>query len=233
MSMLGKRKRITNSYPPSKRTKKYYRPKQRILNAMGIEYKYLDTEFASGVNSTLVAAGTGFGPINLIPIGDGNSERDGRKCTMTSVHVKGYLELEDNTSGAAASVRIALVMDRQNNGALTLPTSVYQDPSTNSLDSCAFRNLDQTSRFKILKDEVFTFSNHNAYINSADSTTGKYKERIAVSMNVKCQEIIAFIGDTAAVTSVNSNLLSVFVWSDALSSTSLEAALNCRVRFVG
>lgn len=232
MSMLGKRKRVTN-YRQNKKLKKYYKPKQKILNAMGIEYKYRDTEFAAGVNTTLVAAGTGFGPINLIAIGDGNSNRDGRKCTITSVHVKGYLELETNVSGRAATVRIAIVMDRQNNGALTLPSSCFQDPTSSSLDSCAFRNLDQTQRFKVIKDETFTITNQNSYYDTGSSEPQNYRQRLPVNLNAKISEIVSFIGDTAAVTSINSNLISVFVWSDALSNVSIEAALNCRVRFVG
>ena len=95
------------------------------------------------------------GSVNsLTPIseGDGEQDRDGRKCIIKSLFIHGIVVWPTGTAAdEIGPVRMALVQDMQTNGANFTPSNVFKTPATgNALN--AFRDLQYTSRFKILHE---------------------------------------------------------------------------------
>ncbi len=130
----------------------------RIGGFMGIENKFVDYEkAATTVNGTWANGelddATALS-LSSIAQGDGESNRDGRKAELLSVHVKGLLrhvaqEADTNPPGGGI-VRLILVLDKQTNGAQLNAEDVV---TVTTIDVNAWRNLQNSQRFRILKDQ--------------------------------------------------------------------------------
>lgn len=109
------------------------------------ELKFLDTALSHQPDTTGEIPGTG-GQINLIPQGDTESMRNGRKCTIKSIRVRGGIINADNAASREAFV-MYLVLDTQCNGQ---PAGVT-DVLTSTNFGAALPNLANVERFKILR----------------------------------------------------------------------------------
>lgn len=126
-----------------------------------IERKFVDYEYNAVVVNTV--AGSEADPstpgcISAVAQGDGESQRDGRKYLIKSINIKGYVQWPSYTASASvygdSFVRFLVVLDTQTNGAQLNAEDVLADPTSTDLDAVAFRNLQYTSRFKVLKDMI-------------------------------------------------------------------------------
>lgn len=129
---------------------------------LGIEKKFKDFDvFDKAFANTWV--GGEMNPdtalcVSAVGQGDGESERDGRNYTIHSLHIKGLittstLEAQANPTGDQ-SARIIVVIDSQTNAAELSAEDVMLVIGT-AKDTNSFRNLQNTQRFKILKDAEF------------------------------------------------------------------------------
>ncbi len=152
--MISKKRRaIIPVGPPRKR----FRTNPRIGGFLGMEKKFFDVELT---NTAFTAAWTPLEPattnLTAVAQGDGESNRDGRKYTIDSIHIKGYVEValqESNvTPRGDVLFRLALVIDQQTNGAQLTATDVMDGGQTDDINS--FRNLQFTKRFRVLKDKT-------------------------------------------------------------------------------
>lgn len=205
---------------------------------LGIERKFYDTE----VSNTTVAAGGPAGAeldpptVNCLSApaqGDGESQRDGRKIVIKGVFLKGFLEMANNTSAAerAGPVRIAVVLDTQTNGSQLSAEHVYKNPTSAYLDACEFRNLQYSSRFKILTDKVINPGPVQAYYD-ADSGTHTGMSKLW-SINLPNLDIpVTFTSSSEGVASVADNSLHVIAMKSA-NGGSIKCSYNARLRFVG
>lgn len=96
-------------------------------------------------------------PLNLIVAGSSFFNRVGRKLEMTSLRVTGQI-FNINTSVTNCYSRIALVYDRQTNGANPAIADMFQTTTfqgTNVTTSLSGVNLNNRDRFVILRDKRF------------------------------------------------------------------------------
>ncbi len=126
------------------------------------EKKFLDTTLAG---TTVVTAGAIISSsLNVVPEGNGESARIGRKIFLTNLRMKGKITLNTaNSSVNAAVLRCIVYQDTQTNGAAAGVTDILE-----SADWRSWRNLANQERFKILKDKTFTMNPDAATITSAD-----------------------------------------------------------------
>lgn len=187
----------------------------------GGELKYFDHALG---NTVLSDAGTIDDSLNLVPQGNGASQRVGRKFTIRKVHMRGTCRTVDDlalqTQGKAV-IRLMLVWDKQANGAPATPGDVLQDAG-GSTRWDTYRNLENVNRFKVLKEKVWDLNNLQR---EAAGTIGVAR---AFSWDVRCN-IPVEMGQGNAITDVRSN--NVFVL--ALTDNNPVAALqySTRIRY--
>lgn len=200
----------------------------------GIELKFIDYRVTSpgfALAATVTTAEhdpTGIGSISAIAQGDGEENRDGRKCTLTAVNVKGFVTLQalnnDLIAQNPVTCRVALVWDTQTNGVQLNSEDVF----TQGLAPYGYRNLQYTKRFKVLADRTFTMN----YGGGAGSGTNDWVgDRQEFSFNKKINIPVLHSGTTAVVASCTDNSLHIIAW--ASDGAKINLNYNSRIRFVG
>lgn len=102
---------------------------------------------------------TAFAPL----IGDTYDTRNGNNCIVKSWNVRGSIQLTNSIEAAqppfGVLAFIALVRDKQTNGAQCTSEQIFSNPS-NSKDTMhnPFRNALSSHRFEVLRHEVFDLS---------------------------------------------------------------------------
>lgn len=99
--------------------------------------------------------------LNALTQGTDEDQRIGRKATFKSVMIKGEIRLLNRDGvatleGGRNTVRIILVLDTQTNGAGMLGSAVMNGAPGNVQPENAYRNLENSKRFKILADKTIT-----------------------------------------------------------------------------
>lgn len=129
---------------------------------LGVETKFYDTNLVgAGLAAPVDSTAGELDPsatimLNTIVQGDGEQNRDGRKATMLSVHVKGNVsippQVNQTTLDTQGIVFLALVLDKQTNGAQLNSEDVFANPSADSRTApMCFLNLNFRQRFEVLK----------------------------------------------------------------------------------
>jgi len=190
------------------------------------EKKYLDTTYIGSFDQTgevLPGGGTSTG-LNLIPQGDTAVTRDGRECYIRSIHLRGYVNLPLNAGISSCVIRMMLVLDTQANGAYPAFADVVNGVN-------GFNNLDNSKRFRILKDWFFAVNSMNLALTAADvlTSTSIYKY---IKYNKRCNIPLEFSGTTGAITEVRSNNL-VLIAAAAPTDDTVNFAMITRIRFMG
>lgn len=186
----------------------------------GKELKFFDTANSFLFDATGEVPATG--QLVLIPQGDTESTRDGRLATIKSIQIRGVVTFAPGALGTAASVAyMALVLDKQANGAAAAITDVY----TGADMSLNFRNLNNADRFEILKKWTFTT------ISEAGVTTAYNNVVIPVDYYTRCNIPIDWSSTAGAITEIRSNNLFLVAGSTVDDVPAFVGAT--RVRFVG
>lgn len=141
----------------------------RRSRGVQVEHKFLDA-----TRTLITVAETGTDLINshnVVPQGNTQSQRIGRKIVIKALHVKGHYHLNSTNIFQQADQRLRLIfaVDKQTNGAVALRSQVISFGLA-SVEINAFRNLANLSRFHILYDRVFNMPN-DAVLQDA-ATTG-------------------------------------------------------------
>ncbi len=202
-----------------------------------MESKFVDIETDSDAFATTWATmedGTN-NCVSGVAQGIGESQRIGRKYTITSIHIKCLAHVASSEAAvnpqSAFRGRICLVLDTQSNGATLTATDVMDGGLTN--DFLAFRNLQFTKRFKVLWDKSFVITpigqvNDGAVdkFSNGSYTTNmfSYNKRFGNGLNVLCD------GTTAAIASITDNSLHIIGVGN---SAALLLDMQVRVRFKG
>jgi hypothetical protein len=138
---------------------------------IGLETKFLDmaktaTTIDDDVNlATAEMDPTGTGCTGCLSAPAQNateSGRIGRKITIKSLQIEGVLsvasQLNQTDADPSPIVFIALVLDKQTNGAQFNSENVYTSPgATELLSASPLRNMEYTNRFRVLKNKQVTF----------------------------------------------------------------------------
>lgn len=215
---------------------------------LGIETKYFDTSFEGAIVGSkdwgpghLCTIPT-YGVLNGLAVGSSQEQRDGRQITLRSVTVSGvvYIPVTAGTTAANCDprlVHIALVLDKQANGAAMDPAQVYSnqrsdDGGTLRKSACAFplRNMQYIQRYAVLAKKTMVLQPivvHNGTGHDLLAAEAPFQ------FNVKLGSIIQdFIGDAAGVASCSNNTLNVIMNCEG-SGGDTSITFNARVRFRG
>ncbi len=171
-----------------------------------IEKKFHDLD----IDDTAIAnTGTIVTPsANLIAQGTDETERVGRKVTITNIHWKFEVRLPTQTAGSTASdvARIILYLDKQANGAAATVTGILESANYQS-----FNNLANKSRFRTLMDRTY---NLNAQAGGGDGTTEDYGQVIlSDELHKKVNITVEFDAGVGVITELRSNNIGVLTIS--------------------
>lgn len=202
---------------------------------LGIEKKFLDTELTASALATTWAAlnPVGVDSLSIPAQGDGESNRDGRTYAIESVHVRGHFELAAaEGAGVPASMiecRVIVYWDTQTNGAEATATDIMDAGGTT--DILAFRNLQNSKRFKVLYDKVCLLKPHALNEGAVNSfANGAVIQRFEFNKQFKKPIIVNCTGTTSSVASVSDNNIGIAAIGTSSNAT---IAYQARVRFVG
>lgn len=165
------------------------------------DQKFFDTTLAATVAA---AAGTiANASLNLIPQNATESGRIGNRVKVTSIHLRGSINLPGTAVALASDmVRVIVYLDRQANGATAAVTDILA-----TADYRSFNNMANKGRFQTLMDE-YCAMNYQA----ADSVPTAYSYRKELVMNKKGLGIaLQFSGATGAITEVRTNNVGVLI----------------------
>ncbi len=169
--------------------------------------------------------------MSLIPQGDGESQRIGRKATITNVMWKGHIALSSTVANNPTNrVRVCLVWDRSTNGAAFDPIDVFGIAGSSDIN--AYRDLSHFGRFTILYDKTFNFVSAPFAGNGTTNQIGSTFRQIQA--NVKCCVPIEFDASatTGAIGTQQVNSLHLLTYEEAATpATALH--LISRIRYVG
>ncbi len=198
------------------------------------ELKFFDTEITNTVMSaTWAALEPATTNLSAVAQGDGESNRDGRKYTIRSISIKGFIETAVQESQTAPLsdilVRVVLVHDSQTNGAQLTATEVMDAGGTDDINS--FRNLGFTKRFRVLADQTHRIERLNTNegaVNLFASPNTHYPFTMNKTFKTPMNVLMSDTGaDIANVTDNSIHMIAI--------TTSTAALMNyqSRVRFTG
>ncbi len=203
---------------------------------MGIENKFVDFERPIGTIASTWAGGEldEATALSLSAIGQGNgeSQRDGRKANLTSVHIKGFVRLVAQEAVGnpvfGGIVRLILVMDKQTNGSQLNAEDVV---TVTTQDINAWRNLENSQRFRILKDHRMEIVINNlSTFQVNDMSTSQTETPFEFHVVFKKPIVVNFSGTTATVASIADNSLHLI----GISTLAIhQISYVSRVRFRG
>jgi len=184
------------------------------------ELKFFDT----GINFLAdTTAETVSSSLVLIPQGDTESTRDGRKACIKSVQIRGTATYGPGALATASCVtHMWLVLDTQANGAAATFTDVF----TSTAASTCQMNLENSSRFRIMKHWVEEWSP------MAGSTTALNDVTRSIEYYKKCEVPIIWSSTTGAITELRSNNILLLAGA-TVNDDLVSFALSARVRFQG
>lgn len=141
---------------------------QRTGGYLGIEKKFLDTAFSGALTAPTDATGGETDPSTFLSLtsiaqGDGESNRDGRKCMVQSVYVTGIILqaalVNQTTPKTSTNCCVYLVQDTQTCGAQLDSEKVFVNPGgISNTASNLLHNLQYSSRFKVLDKAMIDMS---------------------------------------------------------------------------
>lgn len=187
-----------------------------------MEKKFLDeTKAATSIVATTAGAEmdpTTVNCCNAIAAGAGESQRIGRNVKILSWHIKGTLI---HTAGAGATlkpstvVRLIFLLDKQTNGAQFNSEDVIED-ATNV--EHGFRNLENSSRFRILKDTQFTLNNATSAGDGAVNDSGETSRTFKYNFRFRGLKS-HYKSSTPSVADITTNSLHIMAFASAAGDT--------------
>lgn len=168
--------------------------------------------------------------------GDGEQNRDGRKITMkscfVSFNVYPSVQSDSADSMSAPQVYVALVQDKQANGATVVSEQVFTNPNdTADVNTYPLRNLQYSSRYRVLDHKLVNLSPVSAGTDGANTISQIATSRSGV-LSWNGEMPVTFTSTTANVSNVTDNALHIIAFSTS-SNYAPAISYNSRVRFVG
>lgn len=209
------------------RPKPYARRAARRFRAASEELKFFDTAVSFSADLTAEIPATG--QLSLIPQGDTQSARDGRKAVIKSIYFHGTARIVPAAAATVTDVlHMYMIQDTQCNGAAATVADANTGIFTDAILANANSNLSNSSRFKILKHFVLRF-------NPSAGVTGAYNQySVPYSFYKKCEIPIEYDGSatTGALTTIRSNNI-FLVAGSTFTDDLITVDGSCRLRFVG
>ncbi len=182
----------------------------------GAEKKFFDTTKAL---TTTATAGTIFdNSLNIVPEGNGESDRVGRKITIKDIYINGNFKIPSTATAVDTSdcVRIIVYQDKQTNGAAAVVTDILA-----SADFRSWNNLSNKNRFLIHMDKKMAMA-ATAGSGRGSTDTLSYGEnqrwwKMYKSVNIPIEYDSS--ATTGAITTQRSNNVGVLVISESAKSS--------------
>lgn len=172
--------------------------------------------------------------LSAVGQGDGESQRDGRKYSLHSVHVKGTIYVNQLESQAApindVLVRVCLVLDTQTNKQQLNAEDVMKVIASGE-DTKSFRNLSNSSRFKVLRNFEGIIKRENLNEGAAN-LFASVRSDISFDWNVKFKTPVKCLASATGATVAATTDNSIHVIGVADSTDAILSYIS-RVRFTG
>ncbi len=196
-------------------------PKQKRYSKIYVKPSQ-ESKFLDGTISLGVAATGGLVEDSLchIPQGINESQRIGRTVTIHNIHIKGTYKFLEDATESADQCRFILYIDHQANGATASITDILETAHERS-----FRNLANSGRFTVLRDDYFVM---NALTADAASNYGTVFRALNFNWYSKEGVKIEFNSTAGAITELRSNNIGL-LWVNGTGTVGLDA--DYRVRY--
>lgn len=221
----------------------------RISGMLGVETKFHDNYVVgSALSAPASATGgehdptvTNTGCLNAMTQGDGGSNREGRNFRMKNITVKGQIRLGAQVGQTGPDnlprVFIALVLDKQTNGAQMNSEDCFLNPSGNAvLAADPFLNLENSQRFRVLKTMHIGPEQFAGSQAMGDYPAGSIAERgVTVPFTLFADlknMMVNMTPGTGTVGGISDNSLHIIAFANDISSQPV-LDYNSRLRFVG
>jgi len=219
----------------------------RIGGFLGIELKYLNYALAgAALVAPADASGGEFDPatalaLNAIAQGDGEQQRDGKQVNIKSCYITGVVDIPATVNQTTAknipTVFIALVLDKQTNGAQLSSELVFENPSGSLAGSPTvgaanpLRNMQYTSRFDVLDSVCIELEQPQVAFDGTNLETAGSRTPFKLSWTGDL--MTQFTGTSATVSVIQDNSLHLIAFAGPDISAAPVISYNSRVRFVG
>ncbi len=193
---------------------------------LNVEKKFLDTNL--GINGDDGGVIANSGTVLVIPEGDGQSNRHGRKVTITSVMLKGRISL-DATTPTPDRMRIIMYLDKQCNGATLAAADILTNAAGSAAAIDGFRNLEETHRIIVLADKTYSLVRPNG--NATVALANNFR---TVNLFKKCSIEIVYDNSatTGAIATIRSNNIGfMFITQTDTASNACDFNGNVRIRY--
>jgi hypothetical protein len=187
-----------------------------------VEFKSNDGNVNQQIGTT---SGEAVSVISGIAEGTGHDERVGTRAFVSSIDVKLWLTSDTSTPDDHCDfARVMLVQDKQANGATSLTIGDLLDTASAYDKTTAFRNLENTQRFKVLYDKRFKLSSY--------TTAGPNCQSVNIHKKFPGGLRVTYDTSDTAGTSIKSNdVWLVFVANHATEANNPYVAGTYRVRY--
>jgi len=183
----------------------------------GPEKKYKDTTIALDILGVLGTATNATGAMTpgFLSIAQGTSDvqRVGNLICVKNFNFRGVLTFQGVNTMYPQRVRVVFFWDFQANGAVSTIGDMFKGPISGAVatrQECEpFRNLDNVSRFKIIKDKTFSY-----HPNSQNATPISNGQQFPIKVSWKGDMPVHYSSSAGAITEMRSENLSFYAWSD-------------------
>ena len=243
---VGKSKR-RGRYPASHQNSRAIASLNKRLGGFeGLELKFAD--FAIDALPVSTAAGltggelapTIAGCFNAVPRGDGPNQRLGRFFRMRSLQFSllvrhGPINSLSGIPPSDAVVFIAVVLDKQTNGAQLSSEDVYINPNGGVLtNGCPLRNLEHTDRFRVLATRTCKL-NVSGNLGYAYDTVaadilhnlGAIEKKVTINLRLKNKKVL-MTDTTGVIANIQDNSVHLIAFTNV---TNVTISANARMRF--
>ncbi len=226
------------------------RRKYAMRTHNGGEKKFYDMELDDAslastgnfLGKTSIGPNTNSGTIVDLVQGTSESQRIGRKCTITKIHARMNFEFLPGSNpnlgmsdNAHETIRFILYWDKQCNGAAASFTDLIETDVYNS-----YRNLANVKRFVILYDKIWAWN--STAVGAADAVD----QQVGTAINQVSNRVIAdyqinfsinvfipieFANTDGALTGIRSNNIGIMVWAKHGSRMKVSPS-KMRLRFI-
>ncbi len=177
------------------------------------------------IDDAVVATTMTINNLTIIAEGNGESERVGRKVTLTRISIMYSLQLPAAAAATSSSdtVRVFLVQDKQTNGAQFAATDLIDLDNMNS-----FNNLANSNRFRVLFKKEFSFSAGGAAPSGAALIFSEDRNYLRFSLKINIPIEYDNSATTGVITSVRSNNI---YWCTQSESGLVSCVGRARLRY--
>lgn len=163
------------------------------------------------IDAVVATAGAIFQTIFQVPQGSGQSQRNGRRITVTSIHWRFRISLppQDGIGSPKSgdTLRVIMYLDKQANGGAALVTDILDTAAINS-----FRQMSNIERFEILSDDLYNFN----YSGMASDAIGNVSQGEVVKSYVTTKHTlipVEYSGTDGLLTEIRSNNVGILLIS--------------------